>query len=89
MSYSGRSETILSYLSDAAFNFYFERFTLDNAPTEEAKDYGIVKEVKLEKFSTQEAGSVMMREALTAEEIFLPSSFGLKWSTIKRKLAII
>ncbi len=49
---SERAEKIVAYLGDAAFDFNFDCFTLDNAPTEEAKDYGLVKKVMLEKFST-------------------------------------
>ena len=55
----------MAYLSDAAFDFYFNRLTLDSAPTEESKDYGLVKKVMLEKFSTQKTESEIMREALT------------------------
>ncbi len=50
-----------------AFDFYFDRFTLDNAPTEDAKDYGLVKKVMLEKFSTQRTKPEIMREALTLQ----------------------
>ena len=50
---SERAEKIVAYLSEAAFDFYFDCFTLDNAPTEEAKDYGLVKKLMIEKFSTQ------------------------------------
>ena len=49
-----RAELIVAYLSGAAFDFYFDRFTIDNAPTEEAKDYVIVKKLIIEKFSTPE-----------------------------------
>ncbi len=35
---SERAEKIAAYLSEAAFDFYFDRFTLDNAPNEETKD---------------------------------------------------
>ena len=35
-----RAEKIVAYLSGAAFDFYFDRFTLDNALTEETKEYG-------------------------------------------------
>ncbi len=59
------AETIVAYLSGAAFDFYFDCFTLDNAPTEKAKDYGLVKKVMLEKFSIQKTKSEIMREALT------------------------
>ncbi len=52
------------YLSDSAFDFYFDRFTLDNAPTEEAKDYGLVKKVMQEKFPTQKTESEIMRKCL-------------------------
>ncbi len=39
---SERAEKSVAYLSGAAFDFYIGRFALDNAPTEEAKDYGVV-----------------------------------------------
>ncbi len=52
-------------LSEAAFDFYFDRFTLDNAPTDEANDYAIVKKVMLQKFSTQKTESEVIREAFT------------------------
>ena len=64
---SERAEKIVAYLSDAAFDFYFDRFTLDNAPTEDAKDYGLVKKVMLEKFLTQKTESEIMREELTLQ----------------------
>ncbi len=60
-----RAEKIVAYLRESAFGFYFDRFTLSNAPTEEAKGYGLVKKVMLEKFSTQKTKSEIMREALT------------------------
>ena len=41
------AEKLVAYLSRAAFNFYFDWFTLDIAPTEEAKGYGLVKKVML------------------------------------------
>ena len=62
---SERAEKIVAYLSVAALDFYFDSFTLDNAPTEEAKDYEIVKKVMLEKFSILKTVSEIMREALT------------------------
>ena len=64
---SERAEKIVAYQSDAAFDFYFDRFNQDNAPTEEAKDYGLVKKVMLEKFSTQNRESEIMREAMTLQ----------------------
>ena len=62
---SERAEKIVAYLSDAAFDFYFDRFTLNNAPTEQAKDYVLLKKVILEMFSSQKTESEIMREALT------------------------
>ena len=62
---SERAEKIAAYLSEAALYFYFYRLALDKAPTEEAKDYSLVKKVMLEKFSTQKTQSKIMREALT------------------------
>ncbi len=40
---SERAAKIAATLSGAAFDFYFDRFTLDNTPTEEAKYYCVVK----------------------------------------------
>ncbi len=62
---SERAEKIVAYLSDAVFDFFFDRFTLDNFPTEEAKDYGLVKKEMQEKFSTQKTEPETMRDALT------------------------
>ncbi len=56
---------IVAYLTGAAFDFYFDRFTLDNAQTEEGKDYEIVKKVMLEKFSIENTDSEIMRDALS------------------------
>ncbi len=49
------------YLSGTAFDFYFDSFTIDNSPTQEAKDYGIVEKVMLEKFSTKKTESEIMK----------------------------
>ncbi len=62
---SKRAKKVMAYLSDAVFEFYFDGFTLDNAPTEEAEDYVLVKKVMLENFSTQKTESEIMREAMT------------------------
>ncbi len=64
---SERAEKILIYLRDAAFDFYFDRITLDNARIEEANDYVLVKKVMLRKFSTQKPEPEIMREALTLQ----------------------
>ncbi len=61
---SVRAEKIVLYLLGPAFDLYFDRFTLGNARTEEAEDYGVVKKVILEKLSTQNTEPKIMREAL-------------------------
>ncbi len=60
-----KAEKIVAYLTGAAFDFYFDRFTLDIAPTEEGKDYEVVKKVMLEKLSIQKTESEIMRDALS------------------------
>ena len=60
-----KAEKIVAYLTGAAFNFYFDRFTLDNGPIDEAKDYAVGKKVMLEKLSIQKAESEIMRDALS------------------------
>ncbi len=62
---SQRAEKIVAYLSDSAFDFYFDCFTLDKSPTEESNDYGLVKTVMLVKLSAQKTESEVMREAFT------------------------
>ena len=37
------AEKIVAYLAGTAFGFYFDRFTMDNVPTDEAKDYKKLK----------------------------------------------
>ena len=76
------AEKIVAYLSGAAFDFYFDRLSLDNATAEEAKQYGLVMKVMLEKFSTQKKLSPFD----TIEAIFRPSYQGLTRSTIRLKL---
>ncbi len=64
---SERAENIVAYLSDAAFDLYFDCFTPVKAPTEEDKDYGPVKKVMLEKFSAQKTEYGKIREAFTLQ----------------------
>ncbi len=54
----------MAYLSGAAFDFYFDRFTFGNAPTEGAKEYEVVK-VMLERFSIQKTDSEISRDPLS------------------------
>ena len=60
-----RAEKIIAYLSGDAFDFYFERFMMNNGPTPEAKNNGIVEEVMLQKFSTQKSEAESMKEAIS------------------------
>ncbi len=62
-----KAEKIMVYGTGAAFDFYFSRFTLKNAFTEEAKDYEVVANVMLEKFLTQKIESEITKEALTLQ----------------------
>ena len=55
----------MAHQSGVAFDFFFDRFTLDNAPSEEPKEFIAAKKVMREKFSTQKAESYIIREALT------------------------
>ena len=57
----------MSYLAGTAFDFYFDCFTMDNGPRDEAKDYVKVKGVMLQKFSIQKTESEIMKEAISLE----------------------
>ena len=58
---------IVAYLAGRAFDFYFDRFTMDNGPTDEAKDCGKVKRVMLEKYSVRKTESEIMKGAKSLE----------------------
>lgn len=49
-----KAEKIVAYLGGEAFDFHFERFTMNNGPKTEAKSYQVVKEVMLKKKSEEE-----------------------------------
>jgi len=59
-----RADKICEYPSGDAFDFYFERFTMDNKPTQDATVYSTVKEVMLDKFSTKKTEAEVMKEAI-------------------------
>ena len=59
----GKAEKIVAYLAGTAFYFDFDRFTMDKSPTYEAKDYGRVKGVMLEKPSVRNTQSKIIKEA--------------------------
>ena len=60
-----KAEKIVAYLAGTAFDFYFDRFTMDNGWTDEAKDYGKVKGVMLENFSVRKTEYEIMKEAIS------------------------
>ncbi len=59
-----KADKLVDFLKADAFNYYFYYFTEDNAPTEEAKSFQLVKKAMLEKFSTKKTDAETMREAL-------------------------
>ena len=62
-----KAEKTVAYLAGTAFDFYFDCFTMDNGPMDEAKDYGKVKKVMLEKFSVRKTESEIMKQATSLE----------------------
>jgi len=60
-----RADKIVEYLAGPAFDYYFDHFTMDNGPTEDASSYKKVKEVMLDKFSTKKTEAEVMKEAVT------------------------
>ena len=52
----------MAYIAETAFEFCFDRFTMD-----EAKDYGKVKGELLEKFSGRKIESETMKESISLE----------------------
>ena len=53
-----------AYLTGEAFQFYYETFTYDNKPTEEAKSFSTVKDRMLERFAKKKTEAEVMKEAV-------------------------
>ena len=54
----------MAYLAGMAFDFYIYRFGMDNGPMDEAKDYGKVGGMMLEKVPVRKTESDIMKEAI-------------------------
>ncbi len=59
-----KDEKLVAFLKADTFDYYFDYFTEDNALTEEAKSFQVVKKAMLEKFSTKKTEAETMREAV-------------------------
>ncbi len=55
---------MVAHLNAEAFEYYFDHFTEENAPTEAAKSFQVVKQTLLAKFSTKKTESETMKEAM-------------------------
>ena len=76
-----RADSLVAYLDGEAFVYYFDNFTKDNAPNEEAVSFQKVKRALLEKFSTKNTEAEAMKEAVNlvykevyAKEFFVKAS---------------
>ncbi len=59
-----KADRLLAHLNAEAFEYYFDHFTDENAPTEEAKPFWKVKAALLKKFSAKKTESETMKEAV-------------------------
>ena len=59
-----RAVKLVMYLSGPAFDFYFDNFTFDNRPTEDAKDYTKVKEAMISRFAPKRPPAIVMKDAV-------------------------
>ena len=55
---------LVMFLAGAAFDYYIDTFTRDNCPTEDANDYGKVKDAIIERFSPKKPQAIVMKEAV-------------------------
>ena len=60
----GKADSLVAYFDGEAFEYYFDNFTVDNAPNEEARSFQKVKAALLEKFSTKKTEAEVMKEAV-------------------------
>ena len=58
-----KADSLVAYLDGETFECYFNNFTEDNPPNEEARSFQKVKAALLEKFSTKKTETEVMKEA--------------------------
>ena len=58
-----KAYSLVAYLDGDEFEYYFDNFTEDRAPNEEARSFQKVKDASLEKFSTKNTEAEKMKEA--------------------------
>ena len=54
----------MAYLDGDVFQYYFDNFTEDNSPNDQARSFQKVKTALLEKFSTKKTEAEVMKEAV-------------------------
>lgn len=54
----------MAHFDSEAFEFYFQRFAIDNGITQEAKNYQIFRDSMLNKFSAPKSEAEIMKEAI-------------------------
>ena len=59
-----KADSLVAYLDGEAFEYYFDNFTEDNSPNEEARSFQKAKAALLEKFSTKKTEAEVMKEAV-------------------------
>ena len=59
-----KADNLVAYSDGEAFEYYFDNFTEDNAPNEEAGSSQKVKEALLENFCAKKTEAEVMREAV-------------------------
>ena len=62
-----KADSLVAYLDGEAFEYYFDNFTEDNPPNEEARSFQKRKTALLEKFSTKKTEAEVMKEAVNLE----------------------
>ena len=62
---SDKAFKLVMYLTGAVFDLYFDTFTFERRPTNEAKDYEKLKEAMIDQFSPKKQQAVIIKERLT------------------------
>ncbi len=60
---------MVAFFKAEAFEYYFDYFTEDSAPTKEAKPFQVVKKAMLENFSTKTTDAETIREAFNHQYV--------------------
>ena len=62
---SAKAVKLVMFLANQAFDFYFDKFTYDLSPTEDAKENGKARMAVIERVSPKKPQATVMKETMS------------------------